>query len=34
MILLDFVAANTYLCIFSVVIYAFEYAPMFLAQLF
>jgi hypothetical protein len=33
MILLDFVAANI-LCIFSVFIYAFLYAPIFLAQLF
>jgi hypothetical protein len=33
MILLDFVAANI-LCIFSLFIYAFLYAPIFLAQLF
>jgi hypothetical protein len=33
MILLDFLCCK-YLCIFSVFIYAFLYAPIFLAQLF
>ena len=32
MILLDFVAAN--ICVYFSIYYAFEYAPIFLAQLF